>query len=377
MGRVINDLRETKTDFIYLGFTKWGPLPVKSSQFQDPDLVRWNEGGGNTYEHIENAINRIKAALPRVIFCAALEPQVIGYKTGRCEWNPKTGEHIEQAELWKMAIDPRKWGINVLKERFQYDFARWHQWVPQNLAPDLYDWRTADAFFPDITNPRYQELLLSWAQGLIDAGADAIWFDFLFWQAGRLRQITNDDNHPAVKESHEAACKIVDEVHKYGRLKGKHIYVGSWPEFHFFRGWLEQCNYPPPDYDFVTPILKKTEVKEMKFDETEWDKELMAIRKRWGNVPVLVSVDAGPTTDQPLGILSQKLSREEQIKFLKVADDFFDRKGVIFIYPIYGNHMGNDATILSYGNSKIFDSKAPEFQLYDTLKELAQSKKQR
>gem|GEM_PF-2773576 len=37
--------------------------------------------------------------------------------------------------------------------------------------------------------------------------------------------------------------------------------------------------------------------------------------------------------------------------------------------------MGVDATILSFGVSRVYDSLAPEFETYETIKELAQSKK--
>lgn len=36
--------------------------------------------------------------------------------------------------------------------------------------------------------------------------------------------------------------------------------------------------------------------------------------------------------------------------------------------------MGSNAGILSYGKFKVYDSLAPEFETYETIKELAQSK---
>jgi len=69
------------------------------------------------------------------------------------------------------------------------------------------------------------------------------------------------------------------------------------------------------------------------------------------------------------------LSKEEQREFLKIADEFFSRKGIIFVYPVHGGFMGQDAKILSFGKLKTYDSLAPEFETYETIKELAQSKK--
>lgn len=367
--RIINALKETKVDFVFRGFFKWAPCPVKCSQFQQPDMVRQCENSGSSYELLENALSKIKEELPSVIFCLGVSAGRMGEKPARIEWNPKTGECIEQPELWAMATDPGKWGIDMSKERFQYEYSKSFHRIPKDLDYDHFDWQTPDAYCPDITNPRYQELLVSWAQGLIDAGADAIEVDLLFMQAKWLKSITHDENHPAVKESYEAACKIVDEIHKYGRLQGKDIYVGSWPVLSF--------NYPAPDFDFVVTSPERREVNSMILDEAKWDRELAAIKNKHGNITVFTFLDTMATTDSQMGIFSQRLSSEEQMKFLKIADDFFEGKGVIFVYPVHGGSMGRDATILSYGYSALYDSKAPEFQTHDTIKELALSKKQR
>ncbi len=207
---------------------------------------------------------------------------------------------------------------------------------------------------------------------MIDCGADVIWFDVPCWQAMLLDRITEDVNHPAVKESLEAVSKIVDEIRKYGQREGKRIYVGSWPAG---TSHLE-ADFHTADWDFVTMSPKSSEVEEMKLDQARWDRDLTAVRKRYGDVPILAHIDWGASVDTPLGIFSQRLNREEQMEFLKTADDFFYRNGVIFIYPIHGGNMGTNATKLSHGRTPVYDSNAPEFQSYDTIKQLALSKKQ-
>jgi len=59
-------------------------------------------------------------------------------------------------------------------------------------TPDKYDGTKAFAYYPDITNPAFQELQLSWAKHLIDKGVDAIWIDMLFAQARIFYELTND-----------------------------------------------------------------------------------------------------------------------------------------------------------------------------------------
>ena len=78
-----------------------------------------------------------------------------------------------------------------------------------------------------------------------------------------------------------------------------------------------------------------------------------------------------------MGVYSQELSKEEQREFLKIADEFFSRKGIIFVYPVHGGFMGQDAKILSFGKLKTYDSLAPEFETYETIKSLLKVKREK
>ncbi len=269
-----------------------------------------------------------------------------------------------------MSLDPQKWGINfrgkpLTKESFQKMFGLTHLWIKGSQA---YDWRKVQAYFPDITNPEYQELLLSWAKKQIDCGADAIWIDMQFSQASMLARITKDVNHPAVKESYEAAAKIVDKIHGYGLEKGRYIYVGSWSMVSLFP-------YPAPDFDFVTISPLPQEIKILKLDEKEWEKKFERIKQKFAkDIPIFVFIDWAASTKTQLGVFSQYLNKNKQKEFLKMADDFFTKKGVVFVYPLHGGWMGGDAKVLSYGQFKVYDSLAPEFDTFETIKKLARIK---
>jgi len=111
----------------------------------------------------------------------------------------------------------------------------------------------------------------------------------------------------------------------------------------------------------------------MEMDEAEWEEKLAFLREKMPNVTIFVFFDYG-YDDSPMEIFSQALSPQEQRKFLKIADEFFRRKGITFIYPVHGPDMGPDAKILSYGKSRCYDSLAPEFNTYETIVELAKNK---
>ena len=366
---VIATLRETHAQLIFRGFWRWAPCPNRCE-----DLPTWRARArcrlrGYSYAHLEEVIAGIKSALPGVIFVGAVPAQIVQRKA---VWNPKTGEVIRYPDTWGLALDPGKWGLPMSKEEFQCLFARTHFWVPQDLNCRDYDPAEAAAYFPDIKNPEFQELLLSWAERQIDAGADAIWIDMLFKQAAMLAKLAGDRglDHPAVRESYEAICRIVDHLHEYGAAMGRRVYVGSWAT----AAWFPQA---PPALDFVTVTPSPREVREMRLDGARWDERLGIVRAKYGEIPILAFIDWAATTDTPLGVFSQELSPEEQREFLRLADEFFTERGVIFVYPVHGGWMGNDAERLSFGISRVYHSLAPEFATYGTIVELAQDKAER
>ncbi|RLI76667.1 hypothetical protein DRP04_12455 [Archaeoglobales archaeon] len=342
---VINILKETRADFVFRAFWRWQPVPESPAEATQNQILR-----GYTYEDLRQAIASIKEEMPDVIICGAIPAQKI-----ECvERDPITGETLDEDETWAMALDPEKWGLGISKDEFQKEFG------------ESQGWNYKYTHYPDITNPNFQKLILSWAKKQIDCGVDAIWIDLLFTQAERLRGLTKDPNHPAVKESYDAACKIIDEIHEYGLSKGKYVYVGTWafPTVDF--------PYPPPNLDFVTMTPSSGEILNKKLDENEWSKNIEKVREKLGDIPIIAFIDWADDR-APMARFSQELSKEEQKEMIEYLDQFFQSKGIIFAYPVHGGWMGDNAKILSYGKSRVYDSLAPEFETYETIKELARS----
>jgi len=340
---VVNILKETNTSFVFRVWWRWSPCPESPETAPSPIYYR----KGYTYQQFEEVLTQLKGELPEVIFYGAIPAQRVNFE----ESNPVTGEIYGENETWDMALDPAKWGITSVSK--------------EQLQTQLQEHGTGKTgYFPDITNLEFQKLLLSCAKKQIDSGADAIWIDMLFAQARIFEKITGDPEHPAVKESYEAASKIVDDVHVYGYSKGEYIYVGTF--------WnCVELPYPPPNVDFVTAIPSKDEIASMEMNKEKWDYRVGAIRIKLGDVPILALIDWAITTDTSLGEFSQSLSKENQSKFLEIADEFFQSSGIVFVYPVHGGFMGQDATIITLGKSKTYDSLAPEFETYKTITELA------
>jgi len=381
LEETVSVLKGTRPDLIFRGFWIWNaPVPDSPDNIppeltdlaverlnikpeQVPEAVRKS---GFSYEELRTSIAAIKKEMPGVIFAGAIPAQAVG----RIDMNPMTGKVLSTEDTWKMALDPKKWDITfqyegrtVTKEYLQEIKASSNQETFKNG----YDYREAYGYLPDITNTDFQELFLSWAKKQIDSGADAIWIDMLYSQAQLFYDMTNDTNNPAVKESYDAASRLVDEIHAYGESKGKYIYVGTWSEPVIY--------YPgaPPKLDFITTTPSPEEIKG-EFDGERWNKIDSGIKNKFGNIPHFAFIDWGGRPNAPMDAFSQQLSKEQQKEWLKKADAFFQGKGIIFVYPVHGADFWGDAKVRAFGKFPKYDALAPEFGTFGTIKELAGKK---
>ncbi|MCX9012721.1 MAG: hypothetical protein OIN66_16590 [Candidatus Methanoperedens sp.] len=372
-------LNDTHTDLVHRGFFRWNPVP-ESPENISPELITYFAERGNiapeqipplveksgyNYEQLSKSIKTIKEKNPNIIFVGAIAAQRIN----RIERNDKSGKIYGAEDTWGMALDPQKWNIQLngkplTKEQFQEMFARSQQWIKPN---EQYDWRKADAYFPDITNPEFQEILLSWAEKQVDSGADAIWIDGLP-QTALFYRFTKDKKHPMINDLYSASEKIIDGIHNY--RTEKKVYVGSWA---LPFGLVEGLPYLPPTVDFVTKTPTSNEVLNKELDKIKWVNEITYIKNIYNNAPIFVVMDWGGD-NLPLFVFSQKLTNEERKNLLKNFDEELEKLGVNFVYPIHGGWMGEGVTILSFGKWKTYDSLAPEFDTYEIIKQLSLNK---
>lgn len=371
-------LKACRTELVFRAFMQ-GPTVVEAPDAIAPELAASLGGNrlspaqvaerlrasGYCYSLFQDAAADARRQIPGLIVTGALATQWLN----ATERHPGSGRILRPEETWKMALDPQKWqlkqdGKPLTKAALQKRFGITHGWA----QPDEdYDWRKVPAFYPDLTNPDFQALFLAWAQRQVEGGADALWVDLLFTQAAMLAQLGADPQHPAVRESYDAACHLVDELHRLGRAQGKYILVGSWafPAVKF--------PFPMPHLDFVTLTPQPAEIARRKLDETRWAQDLKRVRARCGQLPVLVFIDCAGDRGV-MAQFSQVLNKEEQRGMIKHLDGFCQTNGLVFVYPIHGGGMGGHAKLRSFGTSDRYDSVAPEFATFDTIKALALAK---
>jgi hypothetical protein len=318
---------------------------------------------GRTWEHFRNIINAVKRENPNIIFEVCLHPQYVPKIT----IDPETKECIN-TKSW--AINFGKWNLinpetgNVFTlEESQEFMNRFTKGVKEELG---YYW------YADVTNEEFRKFLIKRANRYIEYGADAIGFDILYGQLNAIILILkwmkshgyyngNIYDHPAVKETTDAVYELVNEIKK------QHVYVGGWG---VILTYPEELKIPKFDYIYLTP--SKEEVEKINFDKNKWEKAVQLAEKRFGNNILIMSfIDNGGLDSYPMHMFTQELSKEQQIESLEKWDNFTRSLGIIPVYPVQDGVMGKTVKRLSYGKYNKFDALAPEFRIYETIKELS------
>ena len=329
-------LKELGADLLFLGYFRWRGMAMVERQT-------------NVYGLLKKYIEKIKEENPNLIFVGGLAAQELN----RIEYDPYNKRMIPEEEVWQIALNPQKYGFNMTGIEFHKNYWR----VPED----------ENYIFPDILNPKFQDLILSFAKAQIDAGVDALWLDGLFWQAEVFYKLAGGREHKAIEEALKAAQKIVLKIKDYAESKGRKIWVGSDAQI--------DLPYSMPKLDFVTVSPTVSEIREKRLDEDRWTRMISKIKEKYGEIPVFALIEwsypAAPfARDIPLGVFSQQLNREEQRELIRRLDEFYKEKGIIFIYPVHGGFIGRDAVKLAFSKYYKYDALAPEFQTYEQIKEL-------
>ncbi|HDM89343.1 MAG TPA: hypothetical protein ENG65_05060 [Candidatus Bathyarchaeota archaeon] len=329
-------LKELGADLLFLGYFRWRGMAMVERQT-------------NVYGLLKKYIQKIKEENPNLIFVGGLAAQELN----RIEYDPYNKRMIPEEEVWQIALNPQKYGFNMTGIEFHKNYWR----VPED----------ENYIFPDILNPKFQDLILSFAKAQIDAGVDALWLDGLFWQAEVFYKLAGGREHKAIEEALKAAQKIVLKIKDYAESKGRKIWVGSDAQI--------DLPYSMPKLDFVTVSPTVSEIREKRLDEDRWTSMISKIKEKYGEIPVFALIEwsypAAPfARDIPLGVFSQQLNREEQRELIRRLDEFYKEKGIIFIYPVHGGFIGRDASKLAFSKYYKYDALAPEFQTYEQIKEL-------
>ncbi len=353
LGFLYNPLESKKTAYEQL-------LRIGLKEEEAKKWANWVIKTNYTWEDISKVIRSIKHRDPNAVISFGIAAYILPKKY---VWDPVTLEPIPPEKLKSMVLDLSKWVL-------PYNLNKTQEIFSQHAV--------LDAWYPDLSNPEFQDYLVKEAQRAIDAGADVVWFDLIFKQPQnilKLPEVNGSYSHPAVKDTFKGACTVIKRVKEYGARKSKNILVGTWPGFLTFPYTCKDLGIDAK-VDFVTVSVSSEEILNLKPNEKRWNRILAFIRKKLGeSYPIFVVIDFSPSDNAPLAVFSQKLTSEQQRKCLEIFDKFFTEKGAIFVYPVHGGDLGIHAKKLAYGKYREYDALAPEFQSYETIKKLVLGKK--
>ena len=346
-------ISETNTQMIFRSSWRWIYFPISCSDDvlkATPDLVQKCIDGGYSFELRSQFNAELKSTNPDLLIVAAIPAQKIS-KT--LDVNEFTGEIFNATQLASMIFDPRTVGINHTPEEFQKLMSQY-----------------TDGYYPDITNPTFQNLILGWCKSAIDSGVDGIWIDLLYSQAINIFQLSgNNISNIGVQNSYYAANDLIDAIHEYGTSIGKYIYVGTWlvPASEF----INRYGMVAPNVDFVTMSPSPVEVLNRKFDKAKWNAVINSYNSAFGkNVKFFTFIDWSSTDKSQTAYFSQKLTTEQQNKFLVDSKTFFDSIGITFIYPVHGGVMGSSIATTPRLNNGTTRYDSIVFNNYETIKQL-------
>ena len=348
-----NIINETNTQMIFRSSWRWIYFPISCNDnvlIPYPDLIQKCIDGGYSFELRSKFITELKSTNPDLLIVAAIPAQKID-KT--LDVNEFTGETFNATQLASMIFDPRTVGINKTPQEFQTVMAQY-----------------TDGYYPDISNPTVQNLILGWCKKAIDSGVDGIWIDLLYSQAINIFQLAgNNINNIGVQNSYSAANKLIDDIHAYGLSQGKTIYVGTWliPVSEF----INRYGMAAPNVDFVTMSPSPTEVLNRVFEIDKWNDIITSYNSAFGNkVKFFTFIDWAAGSGSQIANFSQKLTTEQQNKFLIDSKTFFDGLGITFIYPVHGGVMGSSPATTPRLNNGTTRYDSIVFNNYETIKQL-------
>lgn len=340
IDQILNIISETKADLILRAAPRYSGTLI-----------------GDNFTKLKSYISKIKQKFPNIIITGSLFVHAVDY-----EYVDDITEDIytETQTYSLMAFDPAKFEITSPTKSILQHRNAWYVEIKR--------------WMPDIASKDFQRIFLHQAQKLIEAGVDGIWIDMLFWQADWIyTQKDNNKNDKYVRQTVDATLHVCNEIKKMVTVYGNKPLLSTWV-------------YDPNklnnkfNFDFLTAGIREGEMINNIPDINKWNNYLNIKKKYFDNVPLLVYIDWS-NSKSPLWTFSQSIidnheRKKFEISVLKTFSDFFKKNGIIFAYPIHGGLMCTSSiynaprNVLSFGQYNIFDSLAPEFDLYEEIRKL-------
>jgi len=370
IDELLRIIDETKPDLILRAASRIGGSP-------------WTT---ETFNKVKANISAIKLQYPNILIIGNLFFQMFG----RPEIDDITEERYTSEYVYNnMAFDPAKFGITSIT-KCEYQCA---DDTCECKGPG--EAKIGNKWIPDITIPEVQTLFIHQAEMLINAGCDGVWIDGLMFNTREIIKYNASDENR--QRCVDGALYVCNEIKRLTTLYGKIPLISTWYVENFTRYIIRSIYWYDNLYDFVTlPAPGKLEIQTLTAIK-DYDNIINNVKTYYNDVPIIAYIDWG-FEKTPMWYFSQwypeytncceasdtPINREKRNIFqrnvLTIFTEIFNNKGIIWAYPVHGGMICKniDCTeestgpccVKSYGLYHLYDSQAPEFQTYDTIKKL-------
>jgi len=318
---------------------------------------------GLCYDVLKNVVSLIKSR--REVMFSVTEHTQYAYKY---VWDPINKKKMDGKNF---ALNFAKWGLINPETKKPFDLVSTQNYCAKRMAivPSELVVNGGVRWITDPTSVEYRKWIVNKCKMYRRVGVDVVHFDILFLHAGIAYRVVkwmrdngyyegNPLEHPAVVDLYNSACDLVSAVKDLG------LQVETWFSV---LGKVPYERMPKLDGTYISPTYR--EVLSMRFEDERWETFVNSAKERLGERVRLYSfIDNGGLDTYPMHAFSQKLSPEQQRKFLVIWNDYMRSLGVYPVFPLHDGPMGRTIVRKSWGKYPIYDATAPEFNTYPTIK---------
>ena len=354
-------LKELNADFVMQGLSHYSPCVDTCSRWSSLRKQEKCEKMGYAYDLMAEAVDTVKSETGAKIGGAAL---IQFFWAEQWDSEVEFNRWLTRDDTWELALDPSSFGLPVSKEEFQKWF--WKQFK----GVDITDPKNEMGFYLfDPTLSDVQNIFADLLEAQLNCGVDAFWWDMLLLPVSALLHYGVPVEHTAIQEIYEG-CK---EIASFTKKKVTHIMWSYW-RLEYDYGLFSEYGAPP--VDICLDLIGTEEISSQVMNEDRWNTIQQYVQNIYGNLPHFTRLDFG-SGRTGLYVFAEELTVEEANEFLTIAEDFFQQRGILLILPVHGGNPCDPSQIsqnlcpkLAYGQYNWYDSLAPEFDTYDTIKSI-------
>ena len=304
-------LTNAKTNFVFRGYFWWGHCPewwpwTVSSQLGGKNVPCTYQGQLQSLSALSSEIKNLKQKNPNLIFAGGI-----------------TTSHLEPKDTW---ADGTPIGN---------DYGNMCAHDSKGKTVDFYGGCIAN-----FSNPKWRQFLIGWANKIVDAGVDAIWFDQIcMYEKYRTDASQVSSVNKFMSDCSNNFAEIASAVRSHASQSGKSIYIafnwnaGSISNL-YNNGYENGLELMIKNVDYIMASTNPEDFNKTKpYVLTE---DWPTVKKAVGNLPIVTYLDWSGQCDWCQLYRFAQLSKQDQINYLSDVDADTKKNGVIFAYPIWG-----------------------------------------